>query len=119
MRSGNVARTAADDDGSRIARRTENADIGSKTMAAFGARLEASGFFQEVDVSTKTGGTATRGELLSALRDDRRTTSSSDRSSSRRTYSDITSAILAKVSDPGLVWGAAPRDDDVFSMCTQ
>jgi hypothetical protein len=88
-------------------------------MAVFGARLETSGFFQEVDSNTTAAGMETRGKLLSALRDDRRTTWSSEQSSSRRNYSDITSAILARVNDPGLVWSPAPRDDGVFAMCTQ
>ena len=117
MRTGNVARTTADAD-TRIARRTENADIGSKTMANFGARLEQSGFFQEEASIINAAGTAGRGELLSALRDDVRTTWSPERPS-RRNYSDITSAILAKVSEAVLPWTPGPRDDHVFSMCTQ
>ncbi len=117
MRSGNVARTTADGD-TRIARRTENADIGFKTMANFGARLEKSGFSQEQAGSGNVIRTERHGELLSALRDDVRTTSSSE-PPSRGNYSDITSAILAKVSDPSLAWSPGPRDDHVFSMCTQ
>ena len=112
MRSGNVARTTADGDGSRTARVTENADIGSKTFAAFGARLDKSGFFQ--DQFTKNGaGTDARGERLSALRDNSRTTSSSER------YSDLVSAIMAKVSDPNLSWNRGPLDTNAFWICTQ
>jgi hypothetical protein len=117
MRSGNVARTTVDSD-TRVARRTENADIGSKTMADFGARLERSGFFQNKDMSGAVA-SDTGGQRLSALRDDVRTTWSSERSPLRANYSEIMSAILAKVSDPGLKWAAGQRDDNVFSMCTQ
>ena len=112
MRSGNVARTTADGDGSRTARITQNADIGFKTFADFGARLEKSGFFQDQDTKN-VAVTDARGERLSALRDDRRTTSSSER------YSDIMSAIMAKVSDPNLSWNRGPLDTNIFSTCTQ
>lgn len=118
MRTGNVARTTADDDGSRVARRTENFSIGFKTMADLGARLEKSGFFQDQDSNAGTSGTDTTGMLLSALRDDRRTTWT-EGSSSRQTYSGFISEILAKVSDPGSLWTPGPRDDKIFSMCTR
>lgn len=119
MRTGNVARTTADDDGSRVARRTENFSIGFTTMADLRVRLEQSGFFEDQGTSADAAGTDTTGMLLSALRDDRRATWSSERSSSRQTYSDFIAAILAKVSDPGSLWTPGLRDDKVFSMCTR
>lgn len=102
MQTGNVARTTFYDGDSRFARRTENAGIGSKTFADFAARLEKGGFLQEQDTRADVVATDARGERLSALRDDRRTTWSSERHSLRRTHPDIMSAILAAVSDPGL-----------------
>jgi hypothetical protein len=116
--SGNVARTSADDGDSWIARLTHNASIGSKTYADFAARLEKAGFFHQQDTSDNGGVPGTGGARISALRD-RRVMWSADRSSSGRNYSDIISAILATVSDPGLLWTASLRDDKVFSICTQ
>ena len=112
MRTGNVARTTADGDGSRTARMTQNASIGFKTFGDLGARLEKSGFFQEQEPGAHVVRTDTRGERISALRDDRRTTSSSER------YSDFMSEILAKVSDPTLPWAAGPLDSNAFWICT-
>jgi hypothetical protein len=118
MRSGYVARTSADDGDSWIARRTQQANIGSTTFADAEARLEKAGFFQDQGTTVNVGVTDTTGIRLSALRDDRRTMWSAERPS-RRNYSDIISAILAKVSDPGLLWLSSLRDDRVFSICTE
>jgi hypothetical protein len=111
MPSGNVARTSADDGDSWIARLTHNANIGSKTFADFAARLEKAGLFREHDTGVNVIVKDAPSERISALRDDRRTAWRSDRYSSRRNYSDIISAILEKVSDPGLLWTASLRDD--------
>jgi hypothetical protein len=119
MRSGNVARTTAEDGDSRTARRTENADLGFKNFAAFGARLEKSGFFQEQFTSVSVVVSDTRGKRLSALRDDRRTTWNSEQYSSSRNHSDIMVAILDKVNDPSLKWAPGPLDSNAFSICTQ
>ena len=118
MRSGNVARTSADVGDSWIARLTQNATIGPKAFADFTARLEQAGFFREHDTGVNHIITDAPSERISALRDDRRTAWRSDRYSSRRNYSDIISAILAKVSDPSLLWTASLRDDKVSSICT-
>jgi hypothetical protein len=117
MRSGNVARTAVTDDASRTPLRTENTDIGLETVKAFGGRLEQAGFFQAQDAAADAVPTAPLVERISALRDDVRTTRSTEGTSPRRNYSEITNAMLAKVSDPGLSWKTGPLDTNAFSIC--
>ena len=119
MRSGNVARTTADDGGAWIARRTESADVGAKTFADFAARLEKAGFFHEPDVNFNAVMADAPDQRIGAVRDDRRTMWSSKYSPSSPNYSDVVSAILAKVTDPGLSWTSSVRDDMGFSICTQ
>jgi hypothetical protein len=99
MQTGNVARTTVDDGDSRFARRTENADIGSKTFADFAARLEKGAFSQKQDTRDDAAATDGGGE--------------------RQKHSEIMSAILAAASDPRLSWKPAPRDNNVFSICTE
>ena len=117
MRTGDVARTTADEIDSGSSRRSEHARIGSKTFANFEARLEKARFFQAQDTRIGHAMTDTRGTRLSALRDDKRTTWNSERYSGRDHF-DIISAILAAVSDPGLSWSPAPPDIGAFSVCT-
>ena len=119
MRSGNVARTTADEDAARTPIRTENADIGLETFKDFGGILEKAGFFEAPDFTIGSVVTATPGVRISALRDDVRTTRSSEGTSSRRNYSGITNAMLAKVRVPGLSWKTGPLDTKAFSICAQ
>jgi hypothetical protein len=118
MRSGNVARTTADA-ATHVPLRTENADIGLETVKAFGASLERAGFFEALEPSADTVPAAAPGVRMSALRDDHRTTWTSGGASSRRNYTAVMNAMLAKVTDPGLSWQTGPLDTNAFWICTQ